>query len=232
MRHAPRPIKFVTVPALLALLALTVSSGTVWASTIYTLNGGNAAIVGYPGPYATATVVLNTSTSATITFDALNNGTNQFLLGDGSSAAVNVNATTWTLGPISGTRPAGFTAGAYSDGGSGNVDGWGVFNQTINTFDGYTRSSLQIVFSLTNTSGTWANDASVLTANAGGFFAAAHIFVCASFTCDPAADALATGFAAGGAPGSPQPDVPVPEPTTLLLLGTGLVAAARRFRQS
>ena len=95
-------MKFVLVPALLALLS--VSSATVSASTIYTLDGGNSALTGYPAPYGTATVDLNTSTTATITFVAATTGGYEYLFGDGGSVAVNVNASTWTLGTISGTQ--------------------------------------------------------------------------------------------------------------------------------
>src|SRR5262249_48209621 len=148
-------------------------------------------------------------THATITFTAATPGpTNTFLFGDGGSVAVNVNATSWTLGTITGSNAGtGFTPGPYSDGGSGNEDGFGSFNQTIDSFDGYGNSSSQVVFSLTNTSGSWANDASVLTANSQGNTVAAHIFV----TTTPAnagsngGSALATGFASNGTPAAPEP---------------------------
>ena len=36
---------------------------------------------------------------------------------------------------------AGFTPGPWSNGGVANEDGWGSFNQTVDSFDGYTHSS-------------------------------------------------------------------------------------------
>ena len=98
---------------------------------------------------------------------------------------------------IDGTNSnAGFTPGPYTNTGSGNVSEFGIFNQTIEGFDGYTHSADLITFDLTNTSGTWASAADVLDENANDYYVASHIFV----TDDPALttnSALATGFAAG-----------------------------------
>lgn len=200
----------------------------------YTLGNGNSAISGFTGPYATVDVNLTSATSASIDFYSSTVGGIIYLLGDGGSVGVNVNATSWTVNSISGANSAvGFTPGPYSDGGAGNEDGWGSFNQTINGFDGYTHSADHVSFNLVNTSGTWANAASVLTANASGFLAAAHIFVTA-YPADPSAGALATGFAADGS-GSNEPP-PTPDGgSTVALLGCalgGLGAARRMFRKN
>jgi hypothetical protein len=191
----------------------------------FNISVGNAAISPYPGPYATVVVNRTSTTTATITFTSLTNSGNIYLFGDGSSVAVNVNATTWTLGAPTGSNAGtGFTPGPYSNGGSGNVDGFGVVNQTINSFDGFTHSSDTISFSLTNTSGSWASAMSVLIANSQGVFAAAHIFVTA-FPANASNGALATGFAANG--GGQVPD----GGTTVMLLGAalGALGIARRF---
>src|SRR5947209_5423010 len=81
-----------------------------------------------------------------------------------------------------------------------------------------------ISFTLTNTSGTWASDTTVLVANAQGAFAAAHIFVTTS-PANASNSALVTGFAANG--GSTVPD----GGTTVMLLGAalGALGMARRF---
>jgi hypothetical protein len=192
----------------------------------FNLSVGNSAISGYPGPYASVTVNRTDSTHATITFTSLTAAGKIYLLGDGSSVAVNVNATSWTLGTITGSNAGtGFTPGPCSNGGSGNVDGFGVLNQRINSFDGFTHSSDTINFTLTNTGGTWGSANQVLIANAQGAMAGAHIFV----TLSPANaknGALATGFAANGGA------VNVPDGgATVMLLGValGALGMARRF---
>jgi hypothetical protein len=196
------------------------------AITTYSLSAGNSAISGYPAPYGSASVSLVGNT-ATITFTAANTAAFQYMFGDGGSVAVNVNGA-FTLGAITGTHLPGFgfqNAEGYSNGGAGNEDGFGSFNLTINSSDGYTRSSNSISFTLT---GSWANEASVLTANANGALVGAHIFV-AAFPADPNAGALATGFAAnGGAVSTPDGG------TTVMLLGAalGVLGMARRYIMS
>jgi hypothetical protein len=195
----------------------------------FNLSAGNPAISGFPGPYATVTVNRTSTTTATITFTSLTAAGNIYLFGDGSSVAVNVNASTFTLGAITGSNAGtGFTPGPWSNSGSGNVDGWGVLNQTITSFDGFTHSSDTISFTLTNTSGTWGTAGQVLIANANGVFAAAHIFVTAS-PANAKNGALATGFAANGG-GTQVPD----GGTTVMLLGAalGALGMARRFLMS
>jgi hypothetical protein len=198
----------------------------------FDLGTGNAAIAGFPGPYAHVVVDRTSTTTATITFTSLTNSGNIYLMGDGGTVGVNVNATSWTLGTITGSNAGtGFVQGGpagqaqFSDGGAGNLDGFGSFNQTINSFDGFKNSSDTVSFTLTNTSGTWATASAVLIGNASGNTAGAHIFVTAS-PANASNSALATGFATNGGGGH------VPDGgTTVMLLGAalGALGMARRF---
>jgi hypothetical protein len=218
----------------LAAAALAVGLVSAFVATpasavlVFDLNAGNAAISGFPGPYAQVSVNRTDATHATITFDSLTSGGNIYLMGDGSTAAVNVNATSFTITNITGSNSGtGFTPGPYSVAnppGTSNVDGWGLFNGVIDSFDGFTHSSDTVAFDLTNLSGTWGTDSDVLSANADGHLAASHIFVTA-FPADASNGALATGFASNG------PTTPVPEPAALALLGVGLVALSLIIRR-
>jgi hypothetical protein len=206
------------LPVLIAIACLGLQQAK--AITTYSLGAGNSAISGYPAPYGSASVSLVGNT-ATITFTAANTASYQYLFGDGGSVAVNVNGA-FTLGAITGTQLPGFGPTTYSNGGAGNEDGFGSFNLTINSNGGYTTASKSITFTLT---GSWANEGSVLTANANGALVGAHIFV-AAFPANVKKGALATGFAAnGGAVNTPDGG------TTVMLLGAalGVLGMARRY---
>jgi len=213
-------VSFAAAVIMAALFWLTLGAPIASADIIYSLTAGNADISGYTGPYGTVRVSLIDSTHATITFTSLTQSGNIYLFGDGGSVAVNVNATNWTLGSITGSNDGtGFSPGSYSNGNSGNEDGFGSFNQRINSFDGFSHSADTVTFTLTNTSsgGNWASAANVLIENDDGYAAGAHIFVTSS-PADASNGALATGYAAGG------PD-PVPDGgMTLMLLGGALFA--------
>jgi hypothetical protein len=206
--------------ALAGALVLTLGAGSARADfgfDLVTGNNGSPGISGYTGPYAHVNVHLTDSQDATVTFTSLTNSGNIYLMGDGGSVAVNVNASSWTLGTITGSNAGtGFNPGQpYSDGGAGNEDGFGSFNQTINSFDGFGHSSDTISFTLTNTGGTWSDASTVLTGNSDGHSAAAHIFVTTS-PANASNTALATGYATDGPTVSPLPE---PGP----FLGAGVV---------
>jgi hypothetical protein len=209
--------------AVLAAMAIVVGTGSsIRADNIFDLSTGNSAISGFPGPYAQVDVHLIDSTHATITFTSLTNSGNIYLMGDGGTVGVNVNATSWTLSNITGSNAGtGFTPGPYSDGGAGNEDGLGRYNQTINSFDGYTHSSDTVSFELTNTSGTWSSDTNVLTPTGTGGVAAAHIFITTS-PANAANGAIVTGFAAGTGGGGTNVGT-TPAPPGVVLMGAGIL---------
>ena len=212
-------MKLKHLQAALLLATFAFAASPAHAVFSFDLVAGNSAISGYAGPYATVDVNLINSTTANVTFTSLTNSGNIYLMGGAGSVAVNVNAASWTLSGITGSNAGtGFTPGTYSDGGAGNEDGFGSFNQNITSFDGFTHSADTISFTLTNTSGTWGSDTAVLAANSGGSLAAAHIFVTTS-PADASNTALATGFAAS---------VPEADTYAMLLAGLGLVGFAAR----
>jgi hypothetical protein len=220
-----------------ALMGATVTLGvgilapTAQADTTYTLNVGNTAISGFPAPYGSVDVHLVDATHATVTFDAATTGGFQYLFGGQGAAAVNVSGSFIpTTGSLTGSNPLGGGPGSgfannpadLSFAGAGSEDGFGNFNLTVDSFDGYGHSFLEIVFGITATSGnTWASSAAVLSATNP---VAAHIFVaqCPAGTCGT--DALATGYAA------PGPIVGGGLPGVVMACGA-LLALGRRRRQ-
>ena len=200
------------------------------------LGAPNSAIAGFPSPYATANITLAANgLSATVIFTSAQNATNTYLMGDGGSAALNVNGSFSVSGLSASNSFAGFNANTPVFGGAGNEDGFGSFNLSVNMGQGYPDSATTISFTVTNTSGTaWTGittggNNKMLTANNKGFIVAAHIFVGGN-PPDAGVPALATGFAGNGDTGTPVPD----GGTTVMLLGAalGALGMARRFIKS
>lgn len=205
---------------LLALSALSAKADII----TFNISNPNSGISAYTGPYATVEVNRTSSTTATITFTSLVHGGNIFLLAGAGAVDLNVNATGFSVGTITGSNSGtgGFTPGPWTTG-SGNVNGFGVFNLTVDSFDGFQHSSDTISFTLTDTGGTWGSAGSVLAANANGSTAAIHGFITAS-PADAHGTVLATGYASNG---QEIPD----GGSTVALLGLAMlgIGSVRRF---
>lgn len=197
---------------LLALAAQTSKAIT------YSLDLGNSGLGGNAN-YGSVTVTLVNSTTADITFSA--NPGYQFT--DGSSAAVNVNASGFTESLISDPSFKQFNTGSIQ------VDGWGNFNLTLDqNSSGPSDRTSTIMFSVTDTSGTWGSATDVLALNNGstGYILAAHIYV---------NNGGFTGYASSDQNSSGD-QLPVPDGgTTIMMLGSalaGLGIVGRRIRKS
>jgi hypothetical protein len=187
--------------ALAALGLLSVVPTSAKADLVLSLSNCNAGCSGFPSPYGSVDVQWVNSTTADVTFTAVNG----YHFGGGGALGLNVNGT-FSLSSFSSTSQAGFLSPTPISVVSGNEDGFGSFNLSVDFFDGYQHSAQTASFVLTATGGTtWADANAVLTNNLQGNEAAGHIFVCSATPCDFNGSALSTGFATNGvAPAVPE----------------------------
>lgn len=200
-------VRLATTTGLVGLLAL--STPSAWADIeTYSLSIGNSGINGTPGPYATVTVNRTSSTTATLTFDALSGF---FFTGGAAAVGANfANSANVTVSAISGTPSQ-----SYTDGGSGTFDGFGSMNKSIDAPNSaFNNKSSEIKFNVTLTSGSWTTVADLLTNNSDGHQVAADIGIC-NAGCTAFSS---TGYATADGGGTISQ---VPEPTMISLL-TGL----------
>ena len=200
--------------------ALGVSSAS--ADSI-SLSIGNAAISGFPGPYATLGITFVDATHANFVLDSNTVGGNIYLFGGKDILGLQTNGGSATVSNLAGSNSGtGFTnnAGDLTPGTSPqNEDGFGNFNVGISNFDGFGHSVDHLTFTLTNASATpWSSASDVLAPNAQGFEVAGHVFVTA-FAADLSNGAIATGFAADG-------PISTPEASSTLLLSLALIGVA------
>src|SRR5690349_24761808 len=83
--------------AIAAALVLILGASGVRADVIsFDLANPNTALSAYTGPYATVSINRTSGTVATVTITSLSAGGHQFLIGDGQTIALNVNASSFT----------------------------------------------------------------------------------------------------------------------------------------
>jgi hypothetical protein len=209
------------------LLAATALTPAAHADLIITLGNSNTAGTG-PGPYGFVDISLLSPNHAQFTFTANSVPGFTYVFGE---MGLNVNATsfsasavTFTLAPTSNQTPSYNVT-------SGNLDGYGNMDiKQMPTPNGFSSAVIEAQFTVTDLSGTWANDDSVLTPDSKGFDAGAHAFANGNSFFDSNSSQCETGTTGCGGP--PPPPPALPEPGTLAMFGTALASLGlMRWRQ-
>lgn len=205
---SPRSVRKLAVS--LAMFAVVALGSAVAANADQVvINVPNSGLSGTPGPYATVTYTLNGSViDVTVQMAP---GFTAFGEGNGNNGIFGFNVVGSTAGLSVTNLPAGFTANL----GGGQMDGFGNFDVTLSCCNA---SNAVTSFSFTvSRTGGFSSASDLFEANSSGAHFAVHV---APSNGNP------TGFA--GDSGTPSE---VPEPTSMLLLGSGLVTLAAGLRR-
>jgi len=205
---SPRSVRNLAV-SLAMFAVVTLGSAVAASADQVVINVPNAGLSGTPGPYATVTYVLNGSNiDVTVQMEP---GFAAFGTGNGNNGIFGFNIVGSTAGLSVTNLPVGFTANL----GGGQMDGFGNFEVTLSCCNPPGVTSFSFTVSRT---GGFSAASDLFEASSSGSHFAIHI---APTNGNP------TGFAGDG--GTPTNEVP--EPTSMLLLGSGLVTLAAGLRK-
>lgn len=207
---SPRSVRKLALSlAMFAVVAL--GSAAAANADQVVINVPNSGLSGTPGPYATVTYVLNGGNiDVTVNMEP---GFEAFGTGNGNNGIFGFNIVGSTTGLSVTNLPAGFSANL----GGGQMDGFGPFEVTLSCCNASNAVS-SFSFTVSRTGG-FSSASDLFEANSSGAHFAIHI---APTNGNP------TGFA--GDSGTPTTNE-IPEPTSMLLLGSGLAGLAAGLRK-